>query len=1185
MLSTIVVMVRAKWMDSMAATLTETRKGVFAGNLAALAVRSPGVAKLVQAAQPHAGAAFRDADDGATALTLNGIAMCSQRQPMEEARRFAGRIDLEHAGGVVVLGFGAGHHVRAIVERARGASLVIVFEPDVALLRAVLEHIDCAGWLGTGQVAIVTDADDPGQLAASMQGGEGFLSIGIEIIEHPPSKQRLADTGGRFSSRFADAVSSMRTSVVTTLMQSDVTLRNQLMNIDHYVTRRGVNDLAGVARGAPGLVISAGPSLQRNLHLLDDPAVRDRAVLIAVQTMLKPLLERGVRPHFVMALDHHEISKRFYEGLTAQDVEGVTLVIEAKANPAIADSFPGQIRVVGDERLDGLLGADVVGSPAKARIKPGATVAHLAYYFAKHLGCSPVILMGQDLGFTDGQYYADGASIHQVWACELNTFRTLEMFEWERIVRNRRHLRRLEDHLGRAIYSDAQMENYLAHFEADFARDIEAGLRIIDATEGGVRKRGPEIMPLAEALGTFATKALPDAFRAQCHAASGTDRAAVEPARARLQQLWREVREIARLSRETARLLRKIPSGNQARANDIINRVHQLRDQVEGLAGGYALVRQLNQTGALKRFKADRPLMLAGDDLPALERQQRQVERDAMNVSWIAEVADLASDLLGDAEGALRGLPKRTRDPALGEDGAKAVDPTVAARKVKCPAVICLTARDTEPMRIGETTALALTVQRLRRAKLVHRVVVLAPDEAIAHAARAQLNHDDPRVEVRVQALSDAQRTADERWLRCIGRARRWARLCWRSGIAGASCFDEAVSPQLLHGFVEDAGAAAVLVCDARWSGVEPALCDALLTRFAEDPERHPLTFTQAAPGLAPCVLGTGLVRKLAEAAREQVTYGTIGGLLSYMPMAPLPDPIARSTCWHVDPALRDANERFVIDDEAAAQRMSRLWDRAGASMDALRLVEALHDGAEGDALDELHIALVGFTRPRQGLQAAWHALMHDGAPMDVAYFERAVREAVAERPDVAVTLTGPGGRAIAGDPVDHPLFADLVARARDVGVQWLHVRTSGRSSQFDEMLEPLAQCDVVSVDLLARTAPVARAILGEGDSLARANERAIELHKAMVARDGGIERWVVPRITRCDAAYCDIEPFYDQWINTLGAAVIDPLPRAIDGERIAPLTVPRLAAVRRARRVRHVRADGSVVGASGAGR
>ena len=36
----------------------------------------------------------------------------------------------------------------------------------------------------------------------------------------------------------------------------------------------------------------------------------------------------------------------------------------------------------------------------KARLPSGATVAHLAYYLAEHLGCDPIIFVGQDLGFS-----------------------------------------------------------------------------------------------------------------------------------------------------------------------------------------------------------------------------------------------------------------------------------------------------------------------------------------------------------------------------------------------------------------------------------------------------------------------------------------------------------------------------------------------------------------------------------------------------------------------------------------------------------------------------------------------------------------------------------------------------------------------------------------------------------------
>ena len=133
-------------------------------------------------------------------------------------------------------------------------------------------------------------------------------------------------------------------------------------------------------------------------------------------------------------------------------------------------------------------------------VKAGATVAHLAFYVALHMGCSPVALIGQDLGFPDGLYYAPGTAIHEVWAPEINPFNTIEMMEWQRIVRHRTHLSKRRDVNGRSIYTDLQMQTYLQQFERDFAAAQQDGVEIIDATEGGVAKQHTTVRSLAETL-------------------------------------------------------------------------------------------------------------------------------------------------------------------------------------------------------------------------------------------------------------------------------------------------------------------------------------------------------------------------------------------------------------------------------------------------------------------------------------------------------------------------------------------------------------------------------------------------------------------------------------------------------------------------------------------------------------
>lgn len=44
----------------------------------------------------------------------------------------------------------------------------------------------------------------------------------------------------------------------------------------------------------------------------------------------------------------------------------------------------------------------------------GSTVAHGAVSLAAALGASPIVLIGQDLAYTDGRHYAKGSAYDQV---------------------------------------------------------------------------------------------------------------------------------------------------------------------------------------------------------------------------------------------------------------------------------------------------------------------------------------------------------------------------------------------------------------------------------------------------------------------------------------------------------------------------------------------------------------------------------------------------------------------------------------------------------------------------------------------------------------------------------------------------------------------------------------------------
>ncbi|MBM4107399.1 MAG: DUF115 domain-containing protein [Phycisphaerae bacterium] len=1145
-------------------------------NLAALRASSPATARRVAEAQPHPGLRWVEADDGCLSATLEveGVErqLASLRQPRQEGRRLADQVDPLSAGAVIINGFGLGYHAEAMAGRMRRAGVVLVFEPDVSLLRGVLERIDCSEWIAEANIAVFTDAEDSAAVASVCAGIEPVLAMGVRILDHPPSRARLGPLAAEFGRTFAGQLRAVRLQLVTSLLQVETTIRNVLMNVDHYAASAGVADLKGVAAGAPAVVVSAGPSLERNIRALARPGVRERVVIVAVQTVLKKLLAHGIRPHFVTALDYHEISRRFYEGLTEADVEGVTLVAEAKANPAILGSFPGVIRCPRDPILHGLIGDGV----DRGELVSGATVAHLAYGLARHLGCDPVILVGQDLGFTDGQYYSAGAAIHDVWAGELSEFNSLEMMEWQRIARFGPALQRATDVFGRPIFTDEQMLTYRLQFERLFEADERKGLRTIDATEGGVSKRHTEPMTLEHALDlAVAPLSLPE-----CGRPGRADGATRERLVERLRGVRRDAGRMAALSRQTADLLRVMEEhhADQERVNRLIGRVDSIRDEVEGLEPAYGLVHFLNQTGTLKRFKADRAIDVA-PDLGALEKQKRQIERDIVNVEWLAQAADQVGSLLDDAARALGGAPKITRDPAppvLPSDEEDGADPS---RRRRVAAVIVVDhrgdafglGRDAGAEVASGEPGLRLTLARLRRCRELDSIVLISDDESATRRLAGDLaSGAGPAVRVVGADLSGWRRRA-----RCVRGARLWSRWCWRGGLASMTVHDEALDPVLVAGALADAGLDAVVPVGADWCLVDAVLVDGVVSRYRERPDRHRVTFTLAPPGLAACAVDLSVVRELARGQASVGVFATLGGLLGYNPIAPRLDPIAKGECVHVSPRVRDLQERVVADDahgrrlvRGAIEALGEGWVSARAD----EIAGAVERSGRGGPARLIHLEIT--TRRARSIGPDLAEAPGARSDMDEAHLGEIMAPLLTPGDRVGVTLGG------AGDPLLHPRWRAIVERLLSMGVAGVHLRTDLSGEQVDPGALLDAGLDVISVDVLADTAAAYAALTGTdrfgvvthnlGALVERRGEPTLGLHPT----------WIVPRLTRCDGAYPDQESFFVRWLVGVGAALVDPMPagRAPGPERIATLPTPATLAAREAREVVRVLSDATVV-------
>lgn len=1121
--------------------------------------------------EPRTGLELIATQQGVLAGTLNGKQLCSRHRPLDEAATQANAIDLVEHAAVVVLGFGLGYHVKQLAERSRKATLIIVFEPDIALLRAVFERIDHSTWMKDALILFITDADDRGVLARKLDGAESILAQGVHFMEHAPSRARLADHASRFTSLFTSFIGAAKTTLMTTLMRSVDTTRNLMLNIDHYALGSGISELHYIAQGCPAVVVSAGPSLHRNMHVLKQPGVRDKCVIIAVQTTLKPLLAAGIVPHFVTALDYHEISKRFYEGLTAEQVKEITLVVDPKAHPVILDSFPGPVRCCANGFLDGVLGAL---KQEMGELPAGATVAHLAVYLAKYLGCNPIALVGQDLGFTDGLYYAPHAAIHDIWASELNPFNTIEMMEWQRIVRHRLHLKKVRDVAGKSLYTDAQMDTYLQQFERDFAEYVRAGLMIVDASEGGVAKRHTITKPLAMFLNDHVSprEKLPSLPK------PAGDRSATQTSlvRKRVADVRADAVRIRELSRNTASLLQRMIADQHdlpAMARHF-EKIERNRKEVQTRFETFQLLNALNQLGAFNRMKADRRLHMQ-QGLSPIAMQRAQLERDLTNVQWIADAAEELLDQLESSQQLLVDAPsadgRPSHAPKNGSSPSIVASPGTNRATSHIAALIPI---DPDRNGIGiprslnhlfrGQTVLQVTLESLGRSRHLESIILIT-----SRGFDVEPLIDRNRISLPIE-IEQVDGSPFGREHAAIAAARLWADTCWRGGIAGMSVYDEVLCPQVMWPIMERRGLTAALIAGPDWPLIrvtETGGCDDVMVRHLEHPTQHNLVFTQSPPGLCGCVISATLMQELSQRNR----LSTVGGLLVYQPHAPQGDPIARDVNVQIDHDIRQSLGRFTCD----SPRQHELLDSfAGGTGEIKPIVQAWQESITTPQ----HITLEICTDRTSYGRFKQHPHGAIARPMLSLEVARRMFEQLAafNMPDLVLTLDG------VGDPLLHPQFDSIIQLARVSGFRGIQVCTELLSDR--SVLDRLLACnvDVISVDLNADRAATYQRMMGiDRFKDVLLNIEYLSEHRTKLTDHAGTSSfalpWIVPHLQRCTDTYEDVDSFFDRWQHTLGCAVIVGVPPFAHDD-LAPAITPRRVRDRQLRRSMTILCDGKVV-------
>jgi len=496
--------------------------------------------------------------------------------PLAPTEIFAqlGQLEVHHV--VVVFGLGMGQLARAV--RAMYNVPVVVYEPDPAVLRTVLEY----GPLELGHVAVVSGISD------LTKQWRDFAARLVDV--------RVLTTPGYYSA-YPDEVKAFVEAIPTLLQRtaiSKATYRNRakfwvediIDNVELLTHSPPFLTLEGHYDGVPGFIIGAGPSLDKNIALVREAA--KKGIVFATNSGAVSLARHGIEPQVVCCIESIDASSKLGNLFF---IDRVVRAFSLSAAPQTLRTGAGPLMPVHEaiaqyngplEDLTGHGGLPMAGS-----------VSTIAASLARVLGCSPLVLIGQDLAYSGGRTYATGTgyessraeidpqtgTIHLKWNEEIIRVHG----EAQGQTRDREELRRVPAWGGEGeVDSGVGFAGVQHWFEAtaELLRKMGSTIELVNATEGGVHIAGYEDRRLSDVLA-----ALPDRD-ITADSIERDARAAWTPITLERILEWLETH--ARTSREVIRVARRLRRyarlGARATASarpDLVTRVYDRMERAE----------------------------------------------------------------------------------------------------------------------------------------------------------------------------------------------------------------------------------------------------------------------------------------------------------------------------------------------------------------------------------------------------------------------------------------------------------------------------------------------------------------------------------------------------------------------------------------------------------------------------
>lgn len=389
---------------------------------------------------------------------------------------FTGLQKLRFHSKVILFGLGNGMYVRKLLEETNKDVVILIYEPSLTVFSKVTECFNLSNIIQNERVILYVKDCMPITFGECLE----------QFIQYEDLSGLVQSKYLNYSSLFVEEskyfdyeieMASLYEGAATELWEHHgrVYYINTMSNISHLYKSKNLADLwEKIPKTIPAVIVAAGPSLDKNIEEIKK--AKGKCLLIAADSALRPLLKHNIIPDIFVSIDGGKMQAHFSD----ERVKKIPLVCNLQSQKVLLQQheapefFTRGVDVYVQKYMEDR-GIVIPG------LNTGGSVANDCFELARVLGLKTIILVGQDLAYTDNKTHSS-ESLRGGWNTDIASMYTFE----------------LEGMDGNPVLSSYEFQIYLHWFEERIKKFPE--LKVIDATEGGAKIHGAIIQTLEQAI-------------------------------------------------------------------------------------------------------------------------------------------------------------------------------------------------------------------------------------------------------------------------------------------------------------------------------------------------------------------------------------------------------------------------------------------------------------------------------------------------------------------------------------------------------------------------------------------------------------------------------------------------------------------------------------------------------------